>query len=125
MAVLCVFSAMSILPAFAQEPAESGEVFDLGDVLIMEKGDEVNTITSIDTLSSYDIEMQGSQTVSEALELIPGIDVQTGGKGQSYVTLRGLTSGISRSSSTGAGHRPMTDPWTCPRFPWMPLPESR
>ncbi len=90
LAVLCVFSAMSILPAFSQEPAGSGEVFDLGDVLIMEKGDEVNTITSIDTLSSYDIEMQGSQNVAEALELIPGMDVQTGGKGDSYVTLRGF-----------------------------------
>lgn len=90
MAILCIFSTVSILPALAQEPASSGEVYDLGDVLIMEKGDEVNAITSIDTLSSYDIEMQGSQTVSEALELIPGLDVQTGGKGQSYVTLRGF-----------------------------------
>ncbi len=90
LAAMCVFSAVSILPAFAQNPASSGEVYDLGDVLIMEKGDEINAITSIDTLSSYDIEMLGSQTVAETLELIPGIDVQTGGKGQSYVTLRGF-----------------------------------
>ncbi|MFU8770096.1 MAG: TonB-dependent receptor, partial [Desulfotignum sp.] len=90
LAMLFMFSAMSILPAFAQEPASSGEVFDLGDVLIMEKGDEINSITSINTLSSFDIEMQGSQNVAEALQLIPGIDVQTGGKGQSYLSLRGF-----------------------------------
>ncbi len=75
---------------FAQDQQEESEVFDLGDVLIMEKGDEINTITSTNTVSSYDIEVQGFHTTAEVLESVPGIDVQTGGKGQATLKLRGF-----------------------------------
>ena len=90
LAAFFIVTAVSTLPAPARETVGSGEVYDLGEVLIMEKGDEVNSITSINTLSSHDIDMKGSETVAEVLEQVPGIDVQMGGKGQSYVTLRGF-----------------------------------
>ena len=77
-------------PVSAGETRKSGEVFDLGDVLIMGKGDEINSITSTNIVSGDDIEMQGFQTTADALESVPGVDVQVGGKGQSTLKLRGF-----------------------------------
>lgn len=68
----------------------TAEVFDLGDVLIMDKGDEINQITSTNTISIEDIKMQGAKSVAEALELVPGIDIQPGKKGQATLKLRGF-----------------------------------
>ncbi len=90
LAALLLLAFMITGPAEAGPAGKSGEVFDLGDVLIMEKGDEFNTITSTDTISIEDIEMRGHKTVAEALEAVPGIDVQVGGKGQSTLKLRGF-----------------------------------
>ncbi len=90
---LSVISFLMIFPiclVSAEEAKTQGQVFDLGDVLIMDKGDEINSITTTDTISSEDIEMQGVQTAAEALEMIPGVDIQTGGKGQSSLKLRGF-----------------------------------
>lgn len=90
---LSVISFLMIFPiclVSAEEAKTQGQVFDLGDVLIMDKGDEINNITTTDTISSEDIEMQGVQTAAEALEMVPGIDIQSGGKGQSFVKLRGF-----------------------------------
>jgi iron complex outermembrane receptor protein/outer membrane receptor for ferrienterochelin and colicins len=91
----CIFLLLFLLLSptclvSAEEEKQQSQVFDLGDVLIMDKGDEINSITTTETVSSEDIEMQGAQTAAEALELVPGIDIQTGGKGQSFVKLRGF-----------------------------------
>ncbi len=88
--MLFLFTIVQIGSAVAQEGNKRGGVFDLGDVLIMEKGDEINRITSTDTVSLDDIEMQGSKTVADVLEYVLGIDVQTGNKGHSTLKLRGF-----------------------------------
>lgn len=76
--------------AAEKEAAGAGQVFDLGDVLVMDKGDEVNPITTTDVISLDDIKNYGAKTVADALEMTPGIDVQTGMKGQSSLKLRGF-----------------------------------
>lgn len=63
---------------FSEEKNTAGEVFDLGEVLVTEKGGDVNLATTVNTVSIEDIERQGAQTAAEALEMIPGIDIQTG-----------------------------------------------
>lgn len=88
--ILLFLSAIPIGLASAEETRQQSQVFDLGDVLIMDKGDEVNSITTTETVSMEDIEMQGAQTVADALEMIPGIDVMTTGKNQSSIKLRGF-----------------------------------
>jgi iron complex outermembrane receptor protein/outer membrane receptor for ferrienterochelin and colicins len=88
--VLFFLMVVPVCLVSAEEDNRQGQVFDLGDVLIMDKGDEINSITTTNTISSEDIEMQGVHTVAEALELIPGVDVQTGGKGQATLKLRGF-----------------------------------
>ncbi len=88
--VLLFLLTVQIGPVSAEDNKQQGQVFDLGDVLIMDKGDEINSITTTETVSMEDIEMQGAQTVAEALEMIPGIDIQYGGKGQANLKLRGF-----------------------------------
>lgn len=74
----------------AVEEKAAGEVFDLGDVLVTAKGDEANPVTSINTISMDDIVKQGANSVADALEFIPGIDIQAGSKGQANLKLRGF-----------------------------------
>ena len=76
---------------FSEEKNTAGEVFDLGEVLVTEKGGDVNLATTVNTVSIEDIERQGAQTAAEALEMIPGIDIQTGHKGQASLKLRGFS----------------------------------
>lgn len=83
-------SVFLISPVTAQDKVGSGEVFDLGDVLIMEKGDENNPVTTTDIISLDDIEYKGARTVADVLEQVPGIDVQVGSKGHQSLKLRGF-----------------------------------
>lgn len=85
--LLMIFIAF---PIWAEESKQHGQVFDLGDVLIMDKGDEINSITTTEVVSLEDIEMRGAQTAADALEMIPGIDVMTTGKNQANIRLRGF-----------------------------------
>ncbi len=90
---LAVILFLMILPmglVSAEEKKQQSQIFDLGEVLIMDKGDEINSITTTETVSMEDIEMQGAQTAADALEMIPGIDVMTTGKNQSSIRLRGF-----------------------------------
>jgi len=70
---------------------ESPPVFHLGEIVVT--GERVNLATTISEVTAGDIRDRGAQTVGEALELIPGIDVQVGGKGQSFVKIRGFEEG--------------------------------
>ena len=88
---LTVFLLMvfAISPA-AAEKKQAGQVFDLGDVLVMEKGDEINPVTTTNVISVEDLEKQGARTAADALDLVPGLDVQLGGKGQADLNVRGF-----------------------------------
>ncbi|MCP4670503.1 MAG: TonB-dependent receptor plug domain-containing protein, partial [Desulfobacula sp.] len=72
------------------EESQSGQVFDLGEVVVTEQfGKSVQTAT-INEISVEDIKMQGAQTVAQALELTPGVNIRIGNKGQADITLRGF-----------------------------------
>lgn len=69
----------------AQEVEEKKpEVFELGEVVVTEKEEAVTLATTVTEVTEEDINAWGAQTVGEALDLIPGVDIQTGGKGQSF-----------------------------------------
>ncbi|MBA3012768.1 MAG: TonB-dependent receptor [Proteobacteria bacterium] len=69
---------------------QASQVFDLGQVLVVGKSDKTDKITTIDVVSMEDIKMQGAQTAADALELVPGVDIQTANKGQASLKLRGF-----------------------------------
>ena len=65
-------------------------IFTLGEVIVTAEQQSVNLATTVTEVSATDLQDRGAQTVAEALQFLPGVDVQTGGKGQSYVSVRGF-----------------------------------
>lgn len=81
----------SLVLAEEQQKAQpEAQVFDLGQVMVVGKSDKTDKITTTDVVTFEDIRMQGAQTVAQALELVPGVDIQTGNKGQASLKLRGF-----------------------------------
>jgi len=87
---LCIYMLIPVVPAFSDSTLSEGEVFELGEVLVTAKGGKVNLATTVTEITEQDILNQGAQTVADALEFAPGVDVQVGGKGQSHLKVRGF-----------------------------------
>jgi outer membrane receptor protein involved in Fe transport len=85
----CLLAFFITTTSLAQE-ASAPEVFDLGEVIVTEKQEIVSLATTVTEVGAEDIQARGAQTVAEALELLPAVDVQKGGKGQAFVSLRGF-----------------------------------
>jgi len=83
-----------ISPIFAEDSANvekktDDNVFTLGEVVVTADKPGVNLATTVTELSSDDITATGASTVAEALDDMPGVDVQNGAKGY-YVSIRGF-----------------------------------
>ncbi|MDY6971911.1 MAG: TonB-dependent receptor, partial [Thermodesulfobacteriota bacterium] len=76
--------------------AETGDpsgakVFELGEVVITGKGEAVSQATTVTEVTEKDIEAIGATTVGEALDMIPGVDIQTHGKQGDSIVIRGFS----------------------------------
>jgi iron complex outermembrane receptor protein/outer membrane receptor for ferrienterochelin and colicins len=90
MAWMCMLMVSMPPGSFAQEDNGGPEVFELGEVIVTERQEAVTLATTVTEVTEEDITARSAQTVGEALELIPGVDIQRGGKGQSFVRIRGF-----------------------------------
>ncbi|MCP3872844.1 MAG: TonB-dependent receptor [Desulfobacteraceae bacterium] len=86
---LILLLVMSVNPLIAKK-SHSSQVFDLGEVVVTEQAGETVQTATINEISIDDIKMQGVQTVAQALELTPGVNIRIGNKGQSDIKLRGF-----------------------------------
>ncbi len=86
---VCLLALLPAMPSFAAD----SEVFSLGEVIVTGEQQVVNLATTVTEVTAEDIEQRGARNVAEALEQLPGVDVQKGGKGQSYVSIRGFEQG--------------------------------
>jgi outer membrane receptor for ferrienterochelin and colicin len=86
---VCLLALLPAIPGFAAEE----EVFSLGEVIVTGEQQVVNLATTVTEVTAEDIKQRGARTVAEALEQLPGVDVQKGGKGQNYVSVRGFDQG--------------------------------
>lgn len=66
-----------------------GEVFELGEIVVAADRNTVNLATTVTEITAEDITAGGARTVADALNLLPGVDIQQGGK-NSWVYLRGF-----------------------------------
>lgn len=57
---------------------------------IVVNSEAVAKTATVNTITAEEIKKQGAKSVADALELIPGVFVRVGGKGESYVRIRGL-----------------------------------
>ncbi|MCG8632267.1 MAG: TonB-dependent receptor [Desulfobacterales bacterium] len=73
------------------EEAKSGQVFDLGEVVVKERSETITQVGTVDTVDAEQIELTNSRTVSEALNTLPGVTLSTGGsKAESSINIRGF-----------------------------------
>lgn len=64
--------------------------FTLGEVIVTGEQQVINLATTVNEVSQQDLKARGAETAADAMKLLPGVDVQTSGKGQSYVNIRGF-----------------------------------
>ena len=76
--------------SFAQDTSPSEQVFDLGDVLVLEKSGDVNQATTTNIISIEDIEQTGASSAAEALEYVTGIDIAVHPKTGPALKMRGF-----------------------------------
>lgn len=88
---MCLLVLVPALPVFAADEAVNGEVFSLGEVIVTGEQQVVNLATTVTEVSAEDIKQRGARTLGEALELLPGVDVQRSSKkNESFVQIRGF-----------------------------------
>nr|WP_319394042.1 TonB-dependent receptor [uncultured Desulfobacter sp.] len=83
-AVLLMLSA----PALADTTDD--QVFNLGEVVVTGEKTTVNNATTVTEVSMKDIAAKGATTAADALKFLPGVYVQSGGKGEAHVSIRGF-----------------------------------
>ncbi len=86
-------TAVQLAPISAFATTDDSNVFQLGEVIVSAEQQTVDLATTVTEIDAEDITQRGASTVAEALEMLPGVDVVTGGKGQSYVKVRGFDQG--------------------------------
>ncbi len=85
-----LFFFVNISAAEEESAAAGAKVYELGEIIVAGEQQSVNLATTVTEVNLEDIQQRGAQTVAEALELLPAVDVQKGGKGQAYVSVRGF-----------------------------------
>ena len=94
--ILGCWVCVLVLPFFcatvcvAEENASGTQVYELGEVIVTSERETVNLATTVTEVDLEDIKERGAQTVADALEQLPAVNVQKGGKGQAFVSLRGF-----------------------------------
>ena len=66
------------------------EVFSLGDLVIRDTGDTALRTPSVSVVTEQSIRDAGAQTVDQALYLVPGVTLQSGGKNSRHISIRGF-----------------------------------
>jgi outer membrane receptor for ferrienterochelin and colicins len=80
-------------PLLAEDQAtdkKENNVFTLGEIVVTADKPASTLSTTVNEISAQDITATGASTVAEALEQIPGVDIQRSGKGQMFVSIRGF-----------------------------------
>ncbi len=70
--------------------ASSVEPFNLGEVVVSAKTGGVETTQTVHEITAEDIQARNARTLKEAIELVPGLNVRTGGDGVPRIDIRGL-----------------------------------
>ena len=94
-ALLLAGAALIALPAAGRVAAtgddDSDRVYQLGEVVVSATSAAgVESIGTVRTLGRADLEAGGAVTLDEALALVPGLQVRTGGAGTPRIDIRGL-----------------------------------
>jgi iron complex outermembrane receptor protein len=88
--IASVFIAMTAISAGAEEAMAPNNVFDLGEVVVTEKGETISGVTTVETITDQRIEQANATNVSDALDTMPGVYTSIGQKNERNVIIRGF-----------------------------------
>jgi len=95
--ILCAFIFISLyglqplLPVAMAAPAEEkAGMYSLGEVVVTGKNEGVEATGSVITITAEDIKDKNARTLDQALNLLPGLNVRTGGEGVPRIDIRGF-----------------------------------
>ncbi len=92
--VLLFFLAISLVGLTAQSrkatDRDEEPIPTFVDMIIVE-GEAINDTASVQLITSTEIESKGIKTTAEALRAVPGVHIQTGGKGEANIFIRGFS----------------------------------
>jgi outer membrane cobalamin receptor len=76
--------------AYAAAAEEREDVYTLGEVVVVGKQAGVQATQTIHTITAEDIRNSGAKTLEQAIALLPGVNIKTGGEGVPRVDIRGF-----------------------------------
>jgi outer membrane cobalamin receptor len=85
---LCAFWAAGAAVLHAEEFTE--EAYRLGEVVVSEPRAGVEAAATVHTVTAKEIKAMGARTLDEALTLVPGVVLRTGGEGTPRIDIRGF-----------------------------------
>ncbi|MBW2558183.1 MAG: TonB-dependent receptor [Deltaproteobacteria bacterium] len=76
--------------ALSKTVGDQSGVYKLGEVVVTAQRDGVESIATVREITEKDINAQGARTLSEAIALLPGVNIRVGAQGVPRVDMRGL-----------------------------------
>jgi vitamin B12 transporter len=80
----------SPLASRAEDTADDTAAFTLGEIVVTGKKPGVETTGTVREVTAADIESSGARTLDEAINLLPGVNIRTGGEGVPRIDIRGF-----------------------------------
>jgi outer membrane cobalamin receptor len=87
--ILCGLVAAP-LTSRAEQGDDSTAAFILGEVVVSADKPAVEAAGSVEEVTAADIEASGARNLNEAIDLLPGVNIRTGGDGVPRIDIRGL-----------------------------------
>lgn len=87
-----IFSAFIAAPPPSRAAQDDGEsnAFSLGEVIVSADKPAVEAAGTVDEVTAADIEASGARNLNEAIDLLPGVNIRTGGDGVPRIDIRGF-----------------------------------
>ncbi|MFZ0447991.1 MAG: TonB-dependent receptor [Desulfatiglandaceae bacterium] len=87
---LAVYVFATGLPADAWAQDRDTGIYTLGEVVVTAKKGEAESVGTVREVTAGEIEASGARTLSDAVKLLPGVQVRVGPRGQSFLDIRGF-----------------------------------
>ena len=80
----------SPLSVRAEDSGDNTAAFTLGEIVVTGKKPGVEATGAVREVTAADIESSGARTLDEAINLLPGVNIRTGGEGVPRIDIRGF-----------------------------------
>lgn len=90
MRLTCVVAVLTVAATDNTKAQQEPPLYRLGQVVVSADRPVSESSATLRIVSAEDIEASGARTLDEALDLLPGVDVRTGGQGVPRIDYRGF-----------------------------------